>query len=150
MKILMVCLGNICRSPLAEGILKHKIASQEMDWEIDSAGTGAWHAGEAPDPRSINEAKMNGIDISQQRARKFQLEDFQHYDLIFAMDKSNYADIIQQASEEEQRKKVKLIMNLVHDNQGQDVPDPYWDNNGFTRVFGMLDLASDAIIEKYK
>ena len=94
MKILMVCLGNICRSPLAEGILGHKIKEAGLNWEVQSAGTGSWHIGEAPDPRSQKIAKINGIDISKQKAQKFSVRHFAEFDRIYAMDSSNYRDII--------------------------------------------------------
>ncbi len=94
MRILMVCLGNICRSPLAEGILRHHTQQQDLTWNIDSAGTGAWHAGEKPDPRSIEVAQKNSIDISGQRARQFVLIDFDRFDQIFVMDAENYKNIV--------------------------------------------------------
>ncbi|RMG83480.1 MAG: low molecular weight phosphotyrosine protein phosphatase [Bacteroidetes bacterium] len=150
MKILMVCLGNICRSPLAEGILKHKIKERGLDWTVDSAGTGSWHVGERPDPRSIAMARKKGIDISDQRARKFTAADFDRYDLILAMDSSNYRDILRRAKTEEHRNKVALIMNFASPGRNENVPDPYWDDNGFEQVFDMLEAACDSLIQKFE
>ncbi|PKP13817.1 MAG: protein-tyrosine-phosphatase [Bacteroidetes bacterium HGW-Bacteroidetes-3] len=146
-KILMVCLGNICRSPLAEGILKSKLFRANVI--IESAGTGAYHINERPDVRSINIAKINGIDISGQRARKFSLKDFDEFDLIYVMDSSNYRDVIKMAKNEEDRKKVKMILNEVFPNENLDVPDPYVGGDfGFKSVYNMLDEACDIIAKK--
>ncbi len=149
MKILMVCLGNICRSPLAEGILKEKIRERGLDWQVDSAGTGGWHAGEQPDPRSIQTARRHGIDLTDQRARQFRPADLEQFDLILAMDASNRSDILRSAGNEAQRSKVEMVMNFLHPAADQDVPDPYWDDHGFEAVFQMLDAACEALIEKY-
>lgn len=145
----MVCLGNICRSPLAEGILKDKIEVKKLDWEVDSAGTSGWHEGDRPDPRSIKIGLSYSTDIRYQKSRKFLKEDLQQFDLIFAMDSSNYQNIIKLASTDEEREKVHLIMNMVDPGMNQKVPDPYLDDNGFDNVYKMLDQACDAIIEKY-
>jgi protein-tyrosine phosphatase len=150
MKILMVCLGNICRSPLAEGIMQHLIDQNQLDWEVDSAGTGSWHVGQLPDERSREVALKNGIDISNQRARQFHFPDLEHFDLIFAMDSHNYQDIIMLANSEEERAKVKLIMNEAVPGRNINVPDPYWDDNGFDKVFGMLYEACEKVLENYK
>ena len=150
MKILMVCLGNICRSPLAEGILKTKIKEHGYSWEVDSAGTGSWHIGELPDPRSIKTASQHGIDITDQRARQLTAADLNQYDLIFAMDKSNYQNILRLAKNEGQKSKVNLIMNMSSANSNQNVPDPYWNDDGFEQVFAMLDRACEGIIEQYE
>lgn len=149
MKVLMVCLGNICRSPLAEGILKTKIEQHNLDWQVDSAGTGSWHVGELPDPRSIATAKKYDIDITYQRARQFQTNDLEEFDLIFAMDSQNHRDILRLAKTEAHREKVHLIMNIVQPDSNQGVPDPYWDDDGFEEVFRMLDEACDVIIARY-
>jgi len=150
MKILMVCLGNICRSPLAHGILQDKIEKQGLDWEIDSAGTGSWHIGKLPDPRSIATASNNDIDITYQRARQFRSIDFDNYDLIFAMDSSNYQKIKSNSKDSKDHDKVELIMNLVEPGRNISVPDPYWDDDGFNKVYDMLDKATDALIKKYR
>lgn len=149
MRILMVCLGNICRSPLAEGILKEKIQQNKLDWEVDSAGTSGWHSGELPDRRSIRIAEKYGIDITDQRSRKVRSIDYEEFDLIFAMDTQNYKDLMELARPDEQEK-IKLILNEIYPNENRSVPDPYWDDNGFEKVFDMLDKACDAIIERYQ
>jgi protein-tyrosine phosphatase len=148
MKILMVCLGNICRSPLAEGIMKDKIEKLGLPWQVDSAGTGNYHQGELPDKRSIAVAKKYGIDLTYQRARQFQIDDFSNFDLILVMDKSNYRNILQLAENENQSKKVSLILSHTDQIEGE-VPDPYWDDNGFEAVYQMLDEACGQILMKY-
>ena len=147
MKILMVCLGNICRSPLAEGIMKNKIEEHGLDWSVDSAGTGSWHVGERPDHRSVEVALKYGIDITNQRARQFRASDLQEFDIIFAMDSSNYRNILQKANSKEEEEKVRMIMNEVQPGYNQNVPDPYYDNDGFEQVFQMLNKACERIIE---
>lgn len=146
MKILMVCLGNICRSPLAEGIMKHKINEAGLDWEVDSAGTGRWHVGELPDPRSIIKAEQHGIDITDQRARQFVREDFERFDRIFVMDVHNRTDVLRLAEREEHRAIVMLMMDTLYPGQEHSVPDPYYDDNGFEEVFQMLDRACASFI----
>ncbi len=151
MKILMVCLGNICRSPLAHGILEHKVQQQHLDWEVDSCGTGGWHAGEKPDMRSRAIAQENGIDINAQRARKITADDIANFDLIFAMDASNYQDILHYCHTDEERSKVKMILNEVQPGMNGHVPDPYYGGpDGFKKVFEMLDEACNKIIEHYR
>lgn len=143
----MVCLGNICRSPLAEGILKVK--ANQLDVVVDSAGTAAYHIGEQPDIRSIAIAKKYGIDLTDQRARQFCTNDFDDFDKIYAMDASNYANIISLARNESDKNKVDLILNEVNPNSFQSVPDPYYGgDNGFQDVYDMLDEACDRIVEK--
>lgn len=145
----MVCLGNICRSPLAEGILKHKSTTRGLNWEIDSAGTGGWHIGEKPDRRSIRIGKKYGIDIANQRARQLQAEDLGAFDLILAMDESNYRNIIRLANTEEQAAKVKMIMEYVYPDQSVSVPDPYWGDDGFDQVYQMLEAACEKVVARY-
>lgn len=146
-KILMVCLGNICRSPLAEGILKSKLI--RADVFIDSAGTGAYHISEKPDIRSIAIAKINGIDITGQRARKFLVEDFDEFDLIYVMDHENYRDVVSIARNRDDIAKVKMILNEVFPNENLDVPDPYSGGDyGFKNVYKMLDEACEIIAKK--
>ncbi|NLP56664.1 low molecular weight protein-tyrosine-phosphatase [Lutibacter sp. B1] len=146
-KVLMVCLGNICRSPLAEGILKSKVFRFKID--VDSAGTGAYHVGEQPDRRSIAVAKANGIDISTQKARKFKVKDFDKFDYIYVMDNSNYRDVMALARNDKDKSKVKLILNEVFPNENLDVPDPYYGGEfGFKNVYNMLDEACDVIAKK--
>lgn len=149
MKILMVCLGNICRSPLAQGILEDKIKATGLSWTVDSSGTSAWHVGELPDSRSIQTANANGIDITDQRARQFVKNDFDDFDLILAMDVSNYNNVLNLAVHENHKSKVKMILNYAYPGENRSVPDPYYDN-GFERVYEMLNLASDHIIEQHK
>ena len=148
MKILMVCLGNICRSPLAEGILKSKLPD---NFFVDSAGTGGWHAGEQPDPRSIAIAKDNGIDISLQRARQFTKNDFKTFDRIYAMDNSNFESILAQSGTQTDSNKVSLILNELYPDENLDVPDPYYGGaQGFKNVYEMLDAACECIAQKIK
>ena len=144
----MVCLGNICRSPLAEGIMRSKLSE---DFTVDSAGTGGWHAGELPDKRSIATAKNRGLDITNQRARQFKKNDFEIFDHIFVMDNSNYKDVLALAPNEEAKSKVKLILNEIFPNENVDVPDPYYGGqDGFENVFDMLDQACEEIARKLK
>lgn len=139
----MVCLGNICRSPLAEGILKSMVDDQLVS--VDSAGTGGYHIGASPDPRSIEVARRNGLDITLQRARKFTIADFKAFDLIYAMDKNNFNDILALAENEIERQKVRLLLNEV-DLGINEVPDPYYGGpKGFDSVFDMIYKASEVI-----
>lgn len=143
----MVCLGNICRSPLAEGILRSKVYSHKAF--IDSAGTGAYHVGKKPDKRSISVASENGIDITNQKARKFTAKDFENFDLIYVMDQSNYRNVVNLARDEEDKLKVKLILNEVFPGEDLDVPDPYYGGDfGFKNVYNMLDEACVVISKK--
>jgi protein-tyrosine phosphatase len=143
-KILMVCLGNICRSPLAEGILKSKLNTDF--YIVDSAGTSAYHIGELPDHRSIAIAKKNGIDISNQRARKFIANDFNEFDLIYAMDIENYQNICSLSTNKSNLLKVKLILNEINPLKDLSVPDPYYGGDfGFENVYKMLDKACSII-----
>lgn len=148
MKILMVCLGNICRSPLAQGILEAKIKERNLNWQVDSAGTGAWHIGEQPDHRSIAVALQNNLDIKHQKARKFVREDLDKFDVIFAMDSENYQNIVKLATDQQSVDKVHLIMNEHNPGRNQSVPDPYWNDNGFEKVFKMLSEACESFIQK--
>lgn len=150
MKILMVCLGNICRSPLAEGILRKKVEEHQLDWVIDSAGTSSFHSGDKPDRRSIKIAKEHDIDISKQRSRVFRAYDLEEFDIIYAMDSANYQDIIRHTQSEKEQAKVKLIMNELEPGMNINVPDPYYGEFGFQNVFGMLDKACDVIVESRK
>jgi len=145
-KILMVCLGNICRSPLAQGILESKVKAKNLDWIVDSAGTASYHAGELPDSRSIQTANTYKIDISHQRSRKVVKEDLEKFDLILAMDASNYNNLLQIAQSDEQRAKIKMILNFSFPGQNRQVPDPYYEG-GFDKVYQMLDNACDLLIE---
>jgi len=142
--ILMVCLGNICRSPLAEGILRSKLP--EDTFIIDSAGTGNYHIGNPPDKRSISVASKYGLDISNLRGRQFNSLDFDSFDYIYVMDNSNFENVIKLARNNSDTSKVKFILNEIYPNQNHDVPDPYLGNEyGFENVFKMLDEACDQI-----
>lgn len=146
-KILMVCLGNICRSPLAEGILASKLPKDKFT--VDSAGTGSWHIGRTPDERSIAVAKKNKVDISRQKGRQFTTSDFDAFDYIYVMDNSNYWDVVQLVDNQEQTEKVQLILNELFPNENVDVPDPYFGlPDGFNTVYKMLDEACDVIAKK--
>lgn len=141
MKILMVCLGNICRSPLAEGILRHLIKEQQLDWEVASAGTGNWHVGSAPDRRGIAVAKAYGYDISGQRARFFSSSMYDEYDHILVMDKNNYRDVMRKASTQAHRNKVKFFLA----DQGE-VIDPYQYDHLFDPVFKEIEARCKRLI----
>ena len=142
----MVCLGNICRSPLAEGILAHK--TKQLDVKVDSAGTAAYHIGELPDKRSIKIADKYNIDLKNQRARQFSRADFDEFDIIYAMDTNNLAHLISLAETEKERNKIKLILNEINPNAYKSVPDPYYDGeNGFQNAYNMLNEACDKIVQ---
>lgn len=146
-KILMVCLGNICRSPLAEGLLASKLP--EDTFFVDSAGTGNYHIGKQPDQRSILTAQKHGVDISYQKARQFTPRDFEDFDYIYVMDNTNYDDVIELAKNEQQKSKVQLILNELFPGDNVDVPDPYYGlQNGFDLVYEMLDEACDILSNK--
>ena len=146
-KILMVCLGNICRSPLAEGILASKLPKNLFS--VDSAGTGGWHIGRSPDTRSVAVAKKNKLDISQQKGRQFQITDFEKFDYIYVMDKSNYDDVLTLATTDQQKQKVRIILDELFPDEYVDVPDPYYGmSNGFEIVYNMLDEVCDVIAQK--
>ncbi|AXG72698.1 low molecular weight phosphotyrosine protein phosphatase [Flavobacterium arcticum] len=138
--ILMVCLGNICRSPLAEGILQSKLPKEKFI--VDSAGTGDWHAGQQPDKRSIATAKNRGLDITHQRARQIKVSDFEKFDYIYVMDTSNYNNVAKLAPNNITKAKISLMMDALYPEQGTEVPDPYFGgNDGFEKVYDMLDEA---------
>ncbi|MCK0147749.1 low molecular weight phosphotyrosine protein phosphatase [Arenibacter sp. F26102] len=142
-KVLMVCLGNICRSPLAEGILKSKL--DEESFYVDSAGTASYHIGKKPDNRSISIAKRYGIDISLQRCRQFTYNDFNDFDLIFAMDRSNYENVIALAKNKNEIAKVNLLLHKS-DIINKEVPDPYYGgDDGFEEVYHLIDSACNII-----
>ena len=146
-KILMVCLGNICRSPLAEGILRAKLPTNEF--MVDSAGTANYHVGNKPDSRSIAVASKYGLDISHLRGRQFSAKDFEVFNHIFVMDESNYTNVISLARNDEDKGKVKFILNEIYPGQNYNVPDPYYGgNSGFENVYKMLDEACSIIAER--
>lgn len=148
-RILVVCLGNICRSPLAHGILQSKLP--EDRFYVDSAGTAAYHIGNQPDERSISVAKKNGLDISTQRARQFKVSDFDTFDYIYTMDQSNYSNIISLARNNNDIAKVKLFLEENTSISNKNVPDPYYgDISDFETVFQLIDETSELIAEKLK
>ena len=146
-KILMICLGNICRSPIAEGIMTSKLPSD--NFIVDSCGTGNWHIGNQPDLRSISISRKKGLDITNQKCRQFITSDFDTFDYIYVMDKSNYKDVIALSQNEKQKSKVQLILNELFPNENRDVPDPYFGlENGFELVYKMLDETCEIIAKK--
>lgn len=148
MKVLMVCLGNICRSPLAQGIMEQYVQQRGLDWTVDSAGTSGWHNGNPPDARSIAIARLHGIDISHQRSRLLVVEDLDNFDLILAMDSSNYQNILNLDVDKIHADKIKLILNYVYPTRNMAVPDPYYDN-GFENVYNLLDKAILEIVKEH-
>ncbi|TXD50525.1 low molecular weight protein-tyrosine-phosphatase [Polaribacter sp. IC063] len=147
-KVLMVCLGNICRSPLAEGILQSKVNRDKVF--VDSAGTAAYHTGKLPDKRAIEVAFKYGIDITNQTARKFSIKDFDIFDVIYTMDESNYQNILILARNEADEQKVKMILNEIHATKNASVPDPYYGGqDGFENVLKMLDEACEIVASKF-
>ncbi len=144
MKILMVCLGNICRSPLAEGIMRHLVNEQHLDWQIASAGTGNWHVGQAPDRRSIAIAQNFGYDISAQRAQHFNQSMFEAFDHILVMDRNNLKTVLALASTVAQRQKVKLFLD------DDEVADPYYDNALFEPVCAQIEKRCKELIAAFK
>jgi protein-tyrosine phosphatase len=149
MKILMVCLGNICRSPLAEGILQQKALAAGLDWIVDSAGTGGYHIGEQPHALSQKVAKLNGIDICNQQCRQFSKEDILAFDRIFVMDADNYQEVKRICKEAWSREKVDYILNALYPGENREVPDPwYGTEKDYHIVFEMLSKACDEIIKQ--
>ena len=150
-KVLMVCLGNICRSPMAHGIFRDKALSAALSVSIDSAGTSGYHEGELPDSRAIENMKSHDIDITDLRSRQFTVTDFDEFDLIFAMDASNYSNILKLARNKADEQKVELFLNLASPGKNQSVPDPYYGgDSGFEHVYQLLDLAADKLVERLK
>lgn len=146
-KILMVCLGNICRSPLAEGILQSKLPAEKF--MVDSAGTGNWHAGVCPDHRSVLAAKKRGLDISTQKARQIKKSDFTDFDHIYVMDSSNFNDVTRLAPTPQTKAKVVLMMDEIFPGQKVNVPDPYYGSaEDFDSVYDMLDEVCDVVAAK--
>lgn len=146
----MVCLGNICRSPLAEGLLHEKIKENNLNWEVDSAGTESFHTGEHPHHLSQKVAHEHGIDISSQRARRFTKADFQHFDKIYAMAPDVYQDISEIGGREAQMGKVDLLLNELSPGKNHSVPDPWYGGKAdFNQAYELIEEACDAIIENY-
>jgi protein-tyrosine phosphatase len=150
-KVLMICLGNICRSPMAQGVLENKAKKNNISLIVDSAGTAGFHVGENPDKRAIKKMKEYGIDISKQTARQFHKSDFEKFDYIFVMDTSNLENILRMATSEHQKQKTDLMLNVLYPQQHMSVPDPYYgDDFGFENVYKLLDAACDKFLEKIK
>lgn len=146
----MVCLGNICRSPLADGLLLRKIKERNLNWSVDSAGTANYHIGKAPDQRMIKTAAQHGTPIDFLRARQFTSTDFQNFDLILVMDQSNYQNVIRLAYSNEEIKKVHFLLDYLYPGQSAEVPDPYYGTQkDFEEVYELLDKATDALIQKH-
>jgi protein-tyrosine phosphatase len=140
----MICLGNICRSPLAEGIMQHLANKQGLNWTVDSAGTGNWHVGECPDHRSVSVAQKYGVDISKQVCRQFSVTDFDDFDLLLVMDRSNLSNVLKLARNAEDAAKVRLLLN------NKEVPDPYYDSDQFDPVYKLIEEGCKRIIEEFK
>ena len=150
MTILMVCLGNICRSPLAEGILLKKITAAGLDWKVDSAGTNGYHVNESPHYLSQRVAKKKGIDISKQLCRRFVPADFDRFDKIYAMAEDVVEEMKQISGTKFKPEKVELILNVVHPGENRGVPDPwYGPEAGYYEVFDLLENACEALIKNY-
>jgi protein-tyrosine phosphatase len=151
MKVLMVCLGNICRSPMADGLLRKKVKEADLPVIVDSAGTSNLHIGEAPDSRMRATAKRLGTPIDELCARQFSVNDFDEFDLIYVMDKSNYDNVIRLGRNMEDKRKVNLILNELYPGKNKEVPDPYYGGeDGFIEVYKMLDEATEIILNKLK
>jgi len=146
MKVLFVCLGNICRSPLAEGIMKDKVKKKKLDVEVDSCGFEGFHRGDPADPRSVEIAGKHGIDLSGHVARQFRIEDFDRFDKIYVMDSTNYYDVAGEARNQEDLSKVDYVLNETHPGTNKPVPDPYYGGkHGFENVYTLLDQACEKI-----
>lgn len=146
MRVLMVCLGNICRSPLAEGIFRRELERAGLPWLVDSAGTSDWHAGELPDPRSIQVARQHDLDITDQRARPITRKDLAQFDYIFAMDSRNQQFLLDLADGAPVKARIHRFLEFAGHQGTLDVPDPYWDDRGFQQVFDLLAAASPEVI----
>ncbi len=150
-KILMVCLGNICRSPMAEGLMQAKIQKYKLDAEVDSAGFERFHTGDAPDYRATSTMKAHGLDISGLVARQFRRSDFDAFDFIYVMDQNNYNDVKSEAISQSQMQKVDFILNELQPGNNKPVPDPYYGGTaGFEKVYQLLDSATEAIALRLK
>ncbi|MCA1761580.1 MAG: low molecular weight protein-tyrosine-phosphatase [Cryomorphaceae bacterium] len=149
MKILVVCLGNICRSPMAHGLLRDRFSEKNLKIDVDSAGTGNYHIGEAPDKRARENMKANGHDISDLKARQFTVSDFDDYDRIYVMDQSNYENVIGLARSPEDKEKVDLFLNIAHPGENMEVPDPYFGGDqGFQNVYELLSKSVENLVSE--
>ena len=144
----MVCLGNICRSPLAEGVLRQKLNDRGITGiEVDSCGTSGWHNGEAPDVRTIENALTHNVDLRDIRSRRFELSDFNDFDIIYTMDESNHTNVVAMASSSEDASKVKMLLNEISPESNSPVPDPYFGSDGFENVYQLVNQACDKICD---
>lgn len=151
MRILFVCLGNICRSPLAEGIMLHLNDLHALNWEIDSAGTAGYHIGEAPDQRTINNAALHGVDLRPLRARQFQKEDFDRFDHILVMDRNNYTNVLRLSQLDSHRNKVRLFLETSLSQPGAEVPDPYYGTEAdFEKVFQLVWKGCEGLMRNFE
>ena len=151
LRILMVCLGNICRSPMADGLLRRKVKDNDLNVYVDSAGTANYHIGSAPDKRMIETAKTRGTNIEDLRGRQFSRKDFQDFDLIYVMDDSNLSNVLSMTRIEKEQQKVRLILEELYPTEIMHVPDPYYGSmQDFMDVYDLLDKVTDVIIEKIK
>lgn len=149
MKILMVCLGNICRSPIAQGVMEKCIETHRLDWFVDSAGTNGYHNGEHPDPRAIQEAKRHDIDISNQISRQIKHADLDSFDLILAMDSNNLNYLKSMCKNSQQSSKICLLMDFAFPGQNIAVPDPYYDHS-FDQAYQLIKTACNSMVEEFK
>lgn len=150
MKILFVCLGNICRSPLAEGILKDKLAKKDIEALVESAGFESYHINEHPDKRAVKIARKHGIDISDYSCRLFTTEDFEKFDKIYVMESANYRDVKYFARDDKDMEKVQFLMSVLS-GKNDPVPDPYFgDEEGFEKTFQQINKACEKIVENLK
>lgn len=151
MKVLMICLGNICRSPVAEGLLKQRAEELGISITVDSAGTSNYHIGEQPDSRSLSHARTRGTDISDLRGRQFTTDDFDAFDQLFVMDYSNYENVVKLARNENDINKVDLLLNQLYPGENQSVPDPYFGGDeGFEQVYNLIDAAVTNYLKNFK
>ncbi len=148
MKILFVCLGNICRSPIADGVMRRLVAEHALDWDVDSAGTGGWHVGSPPDARAVRVAKQYGTDISALRARQFGRSDFARFDKIYALDLQNLTDVLKLANTQEERDKVELFLAAAFPEKREGVRDPWYEDSLFEPVYHEIDEACAVILER--
>ncbi len=145
-RIYFVCLGNICRSPMAEGLMRQKLKEHNLNWEVVSRGVDDYHEGESPDPRAQAIMKEKGHDISDIRSQQFHVDDFKKAHKVIAMDTSNYHELFNLAPSDKERDKLELMLEYLYPGKRQSVPDPYWDDDGFELVYKMLDKSLDAFI----
>lgn len=151
MKILMVCLGNICRSPMAEGIMRSKIEKHQLQAEVDSCGTASYHVGDSPDLRAQQTLRKYGMDISKLKGRQFEIADFDNFDLIYTMDESNYQNILKLTRSQADSDKVEMILNTIAPDENIPVPDPYYGGQGgFEHCYELLDSACEEIANRVK